>query len=140
MPPAHRQQLGPDTALNPHDHHHRGELTLERQHHDDHQGSSRTRARRTPAMPPTLRTSGSRTSPASPPLLEPRLELLQTEMEEREGEGEARPGVRKKEHRDHFIARDRCTVGEVHQHRSSLDRRCSEANPRAVPTSRWPAR
>ena len=94
--PAHRQQLALDAAPNPRDHRHREELTLERQHHDDHQGSSRTGARRTPATSPNLRTSGPRTSPASPPPLEPRLELLQTEMEEKEGEGEARPGVRKK--------------------------------------------
>ena len=101
--PAHRQQLALDAAPNPRDRRHREELTLERQHHDDHQGSSLTGARRTPATSPNLRTSGPRTSPASPPPLEPRLELLQTGMEENEGEGEARPGVRKKkEHRDRF--------------------------------------
>ena len=88
--------VNPDVAPNPRDHRHREELTLERQHHDDHRGSSCTRARRTPAMPPTLRTPGSCTSSASPPPLEPRLELLQTEMEEKEGEGKVRPGVRKK--------------------------------------------
>ena len=71
--PAYRQQLAPDTTPTPRDHRHRGEPTLERQHHDDHRGSSHTGARRAPAMPPALRTSGSRTNPASPPPLKPRL-------------------------------------------------------------------
>ena len=94
--PAHRQQLALDAAPNPRDRRLREELTLERLHHDDHPGSSRTGARRTPAAPPNLHTPGPHTSPASPPPLEPRLELLLTAMEDKEGEVEARPGVRKK--------------------------------------------
>ena len=84
--PAHRHQLAPDAVPNPRDRRRREELTLERQHHDDHPGSSHTGARRTPATSPNLHTPGPRTSPASPTPLEPRLELLQTAMEEQEGE------------------------------------------------------
>ena len=88
--------VSPDAAPNPRDRRHREELTLERQHHDDHPGSSRTGARRTPAAPPSLHTPGPHTSPALPPPLEPRLELLLAAMEEKGGGVGTRPGVRKK--------------------------------------------
>src|SRR4051812_43397972 len=59
------------TPPTPRDRHHRGEPTPEQQHHHARRGSSRTGAWRAPAVSPALRISGSRTSPASPPPLEP---------------------------------------------------------------------
>jgi len=108
-------------TLNPRDPHRRKEPTLEQQHHGDHRGLLHTRAWRPPAIPPILRIAGSDTSPASPPPLEPRPELLSARMKEKEEVG-ARLGVRKKRvHRDRFIARDRCSMDKVHPRPSLAD-------------------